>query len=133
MRGGGVDDPGKFVSCAVVVWSTHTQRLDGNFGSTRNGVKGLGSDLELLCNEAALSRGREPGCCWWRWWCSLLCCCVVECRQLMCVSHEVLFYTTPLRACEHLLAAAIPITRYEESATGACYVDAVWYGESVYN
>ena len=30
-------------------------------GSTRNGVTGVGCDLEVVCNEAVLPREREPG------------------------------------------------------------------------
>ena len=48
------------VSFLVWLWCGVHIEVGRYLGSTRNGVKDLGCDLELVCNEAVLFRRREP-------------------------------------------------------------------------
>ena len=44
-----------------LVWCGVHAKVGQCFGSTQNGVAGLGFESEVMSNEAVLSRGTEPG------------------------------------------------------------------------
>ena len=53
------DAPSKFF--LVWLWCGLHTEVGRYFGPTRNRLTDLGCDLEIVCNEAGLSRGRGPG------------------------------------------------------------------------
>ena len=50
----------RYFLCAVVWCGGHIE-VGRYLGSARNGVRGTSGNLERVCSEAVLSRGRGPG------------------------------------------------------------------------